>query len=174
MITAIIALVIVQLYAVESGHSTAVHRAHYDVIVAASTFNPSQRPIVVSYDDELIRGLRFILHADFSVIRSGDAQTLANEPNSSPKCLTTESAGVIKVGDEYFQPLSPRPREALEQAVLTLQMYDCAGNLKINIRETHDFTAVRNEVPESMLEEALQANTERALGAFVLKLGELS
>jgi hypothetical protein len=171
MITAIIALVIVRLYAVETDPSTAVHRAHYDVIVAVPTFNLAQRPIVVSYNDELVRRLRFILHADFSVIRSGDAPTPANQPIRSPKCLTRESAGVVKLGDEYFQALSPRPPEALEQAVITLQLYDCAGNLKINIRETHDFTAVRSEDPESMLKEALQANMERALGAFVLKLG---
>jgi hypothetical protein len=171
MITAIIALVIARLYAFETGPPAAVHRAHYDVIVAAPTFNLSQRPIVVSYDDELVRGLRFVLHADFSVVRSSDAPTPANQPIHSPKCLTRESAGVVKLGDEYFQALSPRPPEALEQAVITLQLYDCAGNLEINIRETHDFTAVRSENPESMLKEALQANMERALGAFVLKLG---
>ena len=171
MITAIIALVIARLYAFETGPSAAVHRAHYDVIVAAPTFNLSQRPIVVSYDDELVRGLRFVLHADFSVVRRSDAPTPANQPIHSPKCLTRKSAGVVKLGDEYFQALSPRPPEALEQAVITLQLYDCAGNLEINIRETHDFTAVRSENPESMLKEALQANMERALGAFVLKLG---
>jgi hypothetical protein len=162
MTTAIIALVIASLHAFNT---------QYDVIVATPTFNLSQRPTVVIYDNELVRGLQFILHADFSVVRTGDAPIPANQPIHSPKCLTKESAGVVKIGDEYFQALSPRPPEALEQAVLTLQLYDCAGNVKINIRETHDFTAVRSEDPESMLKEALQANMERALGAFVLKLG---
>lgn len=173
MITAIIALVIARLCAFDTGPSAAVHRAHYDVIIATPTFNLSQRPIVVSDDDELVRGLRFILHADFSVVRSGDAPTPVNQPIHSQKCLTRGSAGVVKLADGNFQALSPQPPEALEQAVLTLQLYDCAGNLKIDIRETHDFTAVRRENPESMLKEALQANMERALGAFVLKLGSI-
>jgi hypothetical protein len=141
--------------------------AVYDLIRATPSLSTAERPAVVASEDELVRGLRYMLHADLRLEALQSSPTPANVTAGTPSCTSRDRAGIVKIDDRYFMPLSDRGTPFVE---LELMIYDCKGKLVASIKEQHDFSPSIKEDPSVILQAALDDNVKRALGELVLDL----
>jgi hypothetical protein len=156
------------LTSVETHPAPAPSSALYDLLRETPLFPAAQVPIVLSSEDELVRGLRMILRADFNRVPITDRPVPASTRPPAPTCTSPNESGVVRIKDGFAEALSPQPAPNI--AILDVVLYDCSGIQRVRIRVQHDDAPKGKEDANAVLKDALDSNVQRALGELVLQL----